>query len=1210
MTENKAISAMKRLVTMTLALVMVLGTAMPLVTQNSYAAFTGKKGSKYTVTDGGRITYGSGEGGYSNSRKCDLGDDLGSRYSYCVQPSKASPGTGTVTVDKVITDDNDTGKWNALRNIVYYSPSYPGYENNATNIKSKYYTGNFSKDWGIAHLALSYVYEGRPSDLATWGGTHASDLGDVWTKAKKLGDELYQSDSERDEAVPTSFKVFICYMSGVQDMIVGYLEAPGQLNMKKVSNRTSITDGNSCYSLAGGQYTVYDSSNKAVGTLTLNANGDSNTIDLMEGTYTVKETTAPPGYARDEGTYTVKIESDETTTFTAKDEPIADLIDLMLTKNPVGYPHDHGEGDATLAGAVYEFKFYGGQYSTAAQAESSGTLRATWNLVTDENGKISGRNPVTAAGYTSSEFYRDLNNTICYPLGTYVIREVDAPEGYLVNDVKLVCHVTEDGTDNLHVKTYNESIKGDDTIKRGGVKLAKIDNDLDEAYAQGDATLQGAEFTIYNQSINSVMVGGKEIGKGEAALVITTNADGIATSGDHDLPYGSYLVKETKPSKGYLLNTEWSRAFRIREDGVIVDLTEDKVREAVIRGGVRIIKRDKELKRSEALGGAHLDGIVMTIKNVSGRDVVVRKDLDNKTDKVDWKKLESKSALFEDGTIKRVPTGKDVGKITIRWNEEKNAYTAETLADDLPYGTYTIRESKTNESYQRTDKTEHMFTIREDGVIVAYDDNKNEVALTFDDYVYRSDVQGTKIADSTSERFSYVPFKIISVTNGETHVVVTDANGFFSTKDRRSAGDLDEDEDADTARKQNPFDDLLEAEEIKNAALKARKDEILHGVWFGTGEFGNKAAMNSSFGALPYDSYILEEMPCEHNEGYILQRFYFTVDQKSQNGFVDLETITDDVPEIGTTASVGGQKENITPSKKITLNDRIRYKGLTPGEKYVAKGVLMDKATGKPVLDPSGKEITAEKEFTALLGTGWVNVTFTFDASSLYGKTTVVFEKVYDARGHIAAKHEDITDEDQTVTWKKHSIGTKLTGNKGVKTVAASAKTTLTDTIAYEGLDTSQWYIFEGTLMVKDTGDQLVENGVPVVVRSEPFQPKAAKGEAKVTFVVDTTKLEGKELVAFETAYRLVDYKKGDDVTKTPFEKVAEHKDLKDKGQTVKVGSKDTPVTTVTPKTGDDNLIWLWCILFTGALGAAMTVAVKETIRRHKERKEDLAMFA
>ena len=101
------------------------------------------------------------------------------------------------------------------------------------------------------------------------------------------------------------------------------------------------------------------------------------------------------------------------------------------------------------------------------------------------------------------------------------------------------------------------------------------------------------------------------------------------------------------------------------------------------------------------------------------------------------------------------------------------------------------------------------------------------------------------------------------MTNEETHVVVTDKNGFFSTKDRRAAGDLDEDEDADTARVQNPFDDLLEAKDIKTEDLQKRGQQILQGVWFGTGEFGSTAAMNSSFGALPYDSYILEEMPCE-----------------------------------------------------------------------------------------------------------------------------------------------------------------------------------------------------------------------------------------------------------------------------------------------------------------------------------------------------------
>ena len=131
----------------------------------------------------------------------------------------------------------------------YYSPSYPGFKKNIEGIKQFYY-GDEAKDYGVAHLALAYVYAGRPNDMATWGGTHASACGDVWTRAKALANALYDTNADFDEAVPESFKIFICYMDGVQDMVVGYLEAPGHLNMKKVSNRTSITDGNNCYSLA------------------------------------------------------------------------------------------------------------------------------------------------------------------------------------------------------------------------------------------------------------------------------------------------------------------------------------------------------------------------------------------------------------------------------------------------------------------------------------------------------------------------------------------------------------------------------------------------------------------------------------------------------------------------------------------------------------------------------------------------------------------------------------------------------------------------------------------------------------------------------------------------------------------------------------------------------------------------------------------------
>ena len=1194
----------KKIITRVLALLI----ALPLMTQAAFAAgFSGKVGSQYTVTDGGQITYGSGSGGYSNSRKCDLGDDLGSRYSYCVQPAKASPATGTVTVDKVLTDDDDKGKWNALRNIVYYSPSYPGYDQNVKNVRSTYYTGNFSKDWGIAHMALSYVYAGRPSDMATWGGTSASDLGEVWTKAKKLGDALWTPDSAKDDAVPDSFKVFIAYMSGVQDMIVGYLESPGYLEMTKSSKNPKVTELNACYSLEGAEYTVYDSSNKAVGKLTVKKDGKSNVLELPEGTYTVKETKAPEGYALNKDTKTVKIKSEETTTFTDKDTPIMNIINLLLIKKPAGYPHNHGEGDAGLAGAVYRFNYYDGHYASASAAEGSGKPTAQWFFTTDAKGEIAGANPKPAAGYTSSELYKDADGKVAFPLGTYVIQEVSPSTGYLLSNEKVVVKITEDGTDNAHVKTYNEKADASETIIRGGVELAKIDNDLDENYAQGDASLAGAEFTIYNKSKESIMIAGNEVAKDEVALVIATNSDGFAGTDAHALPYGTYFIKETKPSPGYLLNNEWSKTFSIREDGKIIDLKGDKVREAVQRSGVQIVKRDKEIQKSEALGGANLKGIVFTIKNVSAHDVVVRKDIGNTTNKVDWKKLASKKELFESGAIKRVKSGEDVGKIITHWNKEKKAYTAETLADDLPYGTYTIRESKTNDTYQRTDKTEHKFEVREDGTLYAYDSEGMADILTFDDYVYRSDMQGTKIGDGDSKRFSYVPFKITSVTNDETHVVVADKNGFFSTKDRRTKDGLDEDEDADNTRKVNPFDDLLTAKEIKKADIEKRAAEILMGVWFGTGEFGTKAEMNPDFGALPYDSYVIEEMPCEQNEGYTMQKFFFTVDEKSQNGFVDLETITNDIPEIGTTASVDGKKENITPSKTIKLTDRIKYKGLGKGQKYVAKGILMDKATGKPVLDPTGKEVTAEKEFTSLIGTGWVNVTFEFDATNLYGKDTVVFEKVYDVNGHLVAKHEDITDEDQTVTWEKPSIGTTLADGEGNKTVVASEKTVLVDTVSYKGLDTTQWYVVEGTLMVKETGDPLVENGSPVTVVSEPFKPKEATGTVDVTFTIDTRDLIGKELVAFETAYKLEGYKKGDNPDKVKKIKIAEHKDINDEGQTVKITEPGTPVDS--PKTGDNTKLWIFVCLFLAAFIPFTVYAGKEAHKAHKQRQEDKAIF-
>ena len=178
---------------------------------------------------------------------------------------------------------------------------------------------------------------------------------------------------------------------------------------------------------------------------------------------------------------------------------------------------------------------------------------------------------------------------------------------------------------------------------------------------------------------------------------------------------------------------------------------------------------------------------------------------------------------------------------------------------------------------------------------------------------------------------------------------------------------------------------------------------------------------------------------------------------------------------------------------------------------------------------------------------------------------------------------------------------------ESVKEVDPCKETTLTDVIEYKALDPSKWYMIEGTLMLKDTGDPLVEHGHEVTVWSEPFKPKKPNGKVEVTFVIDTRNLKGKELVAFETAYRINDYEEGKDLSETTLTQVAEHEDLNDEGQTVLV--KDGPEVSPPPKTGDNTMLWLYGGLFTAAFGSMLALVIKEYIKKRKQDKEDAEMF-
>lgn len=126
------------------------------------------------------------------------------------------------------------------------------------------------------------------------------------------------------------------------------------------------------------------------------------------------------------------------------------------------------------------------------------------------------------------------------------------------------------------------------------------------------------------------------------------------------------------------------------------------------------------------------------------------------------------------------------------------------------------------------------------------------------------------------------------------------------------------------------------------------------------------------------------------------------------------QTVTVHVPEIGTTATVDGDK-HITTAGTVTIDDVVRYTNLTPGKEYTVSGVLMNKATGIPFL-VNGEEIRASVTFIPEAADGEVTVTFTFDASGITKSTEIVVFETLTRDGVEIAVHADIEDTDQTVT--------------------------------------------------------------------------------------------------------------------------------------------------------------------------------------------------
>ena len=667
------------------------------------------------------------------------------------------------------------------------------------------------------------------------------------------------------------------------------------------------------------------------------------------------------------------------------------------------------------------------------------------------------------------------------------------------------------------------------TLHKGYLTLHKDSSNKTLTDANDCYSLAGAEYGVYTDSNCSNKV-----------ATLTTNASGNANT--VSLNPGRYYVKETKAPKGYFTDSQVYTAdvsgANRESSPVKLSVSDNPANDPI---AMLLGKYDGQKTYNGAgnlpQGSATLAGAEFTVDYYATLDYKSYDDLK----KADIESTRSWTFKTDADGFSYFDTEHFVSGDAFFYNGQNNIC--------IPRGTVVIRETKAPAGYVKSDDVSFQKIQENPTTDAVRTYNVPKVA----EQVYRSDIEFTKKADNGSAHLAGVPFKVTSLTTGESHIAVTDENGYFSSASSWNAHDSNT----------NANDWALTA----SGTIDSTKLDANAGFWFGNNSVldGNGTTSTSDavkadnkLGALPFDTYSVEELRCSANEGYALINTTVTVTRDAKT--IDLGTFDDPEPEIHTTAYDASDSDHYVGVGTVKISDKVEYSHLVAGKTYTVIGELHDAATGDAVT-VNGQAITAEKTFTAEDSAGSVTLDYTFDSYDLKGKTLVVYETLTDANGAKLAEHRDKSDVSQQVTVLTPKLSTSAVGDAdNSKSVTAEDDVTVTDYVRYTGLTAGQTYTLTGTLMDKSTKKAFMDaDGTPVTATTE-FTAEAESGTTTVTFTFDASGIKtGTKLVAFETVA-------------TNGIEIAVHKDINDIDQTVTVKAPVIGTTAVDAADGDKTV--------------------------------------
>lgn len=435
-----------------------------------------------------------------------------------------------------------------------------------------------------------------------------------------------------------------------------------------------------------------------------------NIVKLPHGTMTVTETKAPDGYTTDgcvvskegqtlsntttvsfrlgEKGWTFQNNAVDVDGVIVKDEEIPpkggveiekfDIEDLGSASTGVsgGCGTGHAQGSATLEGAkIAIVKDDGKTVVTTLTTDANGLAKTASDAL--DVGKYYAVEITPPKGYLGQG-----NRTATIDLNSIDISRLDSN---LYCSFELTKEKTRSSDPVVHLKgkKTGESIQNE--VIRGGVLVVKADSEWKKSESQGDASLDGVTYTIYNESAHPVLVDNKECQPGDAVESIVTEWDAsrkayVATTGTTDrakmLSYGSYKIVETSvtTTNGYKKDG-WEKHFTIDTEGQMVEFKDEGFgwnTDTVYRGKVIIGKVDRETGLYTSLGAAHLDGTWFEIINRS-----------------DYIHPSNGTVHFRGKDYK---TGEVICREQTRWDDDLKACVLKV--DEIPFGTYEIREAE------------------------------------------------------------------------------------------------------------------------------------------------------------------------------------------------------------------------------------------------------------------------------------------------------------------------------------------------------------------------------------------------------------------------------------------------------------------------------------------------------------------------------------